>query len=571
MLLIVSVAASDVVYLRDGRRFEGTVTRDDENVTVKTNVGTLVFPVQQVLVIDSETSPGDETSCDPDPESDAQSTGLESEPVTPQEQSNVQETPDSGEPEDSPDGRLRFPRMPVVPATQITMPECMAFMQMRVLAGTLSGTEAMKLRKHVDAWRAFAHDRRRRVGTRWLMPQVYARRRASYEEIVVEAMQGIRRFGSRPELSARRKAESLKLLKKAPAAWADPLLSRYLRGVYLLLAEDYQQAQNMFALCVDEAPTVPGFRQGRAMALIGADRGLDAVHESLAALRLMPDSSELAGLLEQALSIVPGHQISTPAFREAADILAMYDVSAIRRSVPNRSNRRQPRRSRETHWVMDTRPWQCPPDSLPMLTYDRIVVRQAPAVPVGESVLMVDASILGDAIFVSVKADDSTYIGVATRNTHYYRNLPIALIYVPDARFTPVVIGGFDSFPVDEPLLAWGVASYAEMDTGPRQITLAVKPDANGELVAGTRLLPGEALSPIIHTDGNLVGFLSGRTNVKVDGGGDSELINVLTVQSLERAIRDEQSSSSRRRIQPKPVEGRMFVVQAVHGERLGS
>src|SRR5690554_2309162 len=90
LLLIVSVAASDVVYLRDGRRFEGTVTRDDENVTVKTNVGTLVFPVQQVLVIDSETSPGDVTSCDPDPESDAQSTGLESEPVTPQEQSNVQ-------------------------------------------------------------------------------------------------------------------------------------------------------------------------------------------------------------------------------------------------------------------------------------------------------------------------------------------------------------------------------------------------------------------------------------------------------------------------------------------------
>ncbi|NLW87181.1 MAG: hypothetical protein GXY38_09945 [Planctomycetes bacterium] len=512
--LLHSALMADVVHMRDGRRFDGKARRQGDKVVVETAMGRVVLDAADVLAIEE------------------------------------------GQPASKPSASgPAAPAAVKAPQSRITLPECMVFLKMQQLAGLPHGAESYEVRKQIDIWRSFAHDHKRLVGNEWAQPEVFTRTRTSYVELINEAQALLNQKTDKDADAAKNALAANRSLAKAASIWPDALMRSFLTGVALHLAGRGPQAQERFAACIAEAPLVPGFRQGRAMALLADDKPFEAMEEAMAALKLSPDSPELVELLGESMKKAPGRDIKRPQFVEATAMLAGYDTARLRT------------RSGQTVWQMGRKGWPCKDGMLPVPEYDRIIIRQALGVAVSDHSLLVDSQAVEDAQFVFVKVDSAWYPATVRKVSASASHAALSIIHAPDLEFTPAVADVKSPQPVG-PASAWGVACYAELGAGVRPLATIIEEDG-GSFRSSSRLSAGEALSPVV-SDGRLLGFIAGKTDPFTEGGGEDKFI---PLSAVERLIRQASSKSGVRRSPlrrdhaPRRVDGVTFIIQSIVGE----
>ncbi|HUT60171.1 MAG TPA: hypothetical protein VNA25_20180 [Phycisphaerae bacterium] len=536
-VLSVVAAQADVVYLRNGQKYEGKATTKGDKVLIETRVGTFELDAADVLHIAR-------TPVKPEPSPATSPAGAE---------------PGTGRP---------------ISAEQATQPESVIFILMRNLAGTPPGTGSYAIRQQIERWRIAAHDRKRRVGTKWVTPDEFARRRQSYAETLKEAEELLRKVryssGHSQKSEAERKRElapAISKLQAAAGSWPDPLIRNFLSAVAQYQAGNYTQAEALFRRCAEEQPLVAAFRQGRALSLVGADRALPALAELIAAMDLRPDSRELVQSLQECMKKVPGARIKDPLFVRAQEVLSEYP-DADRTGLATYG----------VTWLMPGKDWRVRGESLPVPPYDRMVFRQALGVPIAKNTLLLDADVVKNAQELFVQIDSNTFTPALVRRTSMYAReaQPLLTVSVRGYEFTPPPIADANYRPTDNRALAYGLVTYSEMQVSRRKLFAQLGPrDANGAVTATTTLGPGEAAGPVFAADGTLVGFMAAKTDVGADGGGPDRFIPISKAAAIIKRAASSTSSyysgfgRAKRNFKTRQVAGSLFVVHGIIGEKL--
>ena len=230
-----------------------------------------------------------------------------------------------------------------------------------------------------------------------------------------------------------------------------------------------------------------------------------------------------------------------------------------------------------------TRAWRSGTKALPTPPYDRLEFRQAIAVPLGKQALVVDAEAVDGALDVFVKIGGKFVPARGTRS--YYSTTrarpPISIVFLPEYEVTPIKTVMDEGAAKAGPCKAYAVGTFAEMGPevrmAPGKFTPGSKKGKDGGKT-DVKLLPGEATSPILTADGALAGFITGKIDVTVDGGGGGKFVSLKTsdiANIIRRAASSRISSGSyggytlaKREVTPQKAEGKTFLVYSVFGER---
>jgi hypothetical protein len=315
------------------------------------------------------------------------------------------------------------------------------------------------------------------------------------------------------------------------------------------------------------------------VALLGLDRQLDAMDQCLQVLRLEPDSADALSALRKAMAAVKGGQTTTEIYLQAAK--AMRDYSEPAAGPVNLA-------AKTINWALPGKPVSAKEGSLPVPTYDRMVFRQAIAVPVAPHVLLVDRQLVDrsldqDALDVFVRIDDKTIVRgkfskLAGGTMAAKADSPFAAVTVPDCTFTPVTIDDKLALAAGQSVTVHGLSIFEEMGAKPRAFSAQAKAaddgDAPGALNLSEWLAPGEAAGPIFLSGTGLVGFVAGKTDVTLDFGGPDKIIPIADVAAAAKKCKSAGSSSgfsgashAGRKITPTVATGDTFIVYATAGE----
>ena len=546
-----AVAGADVVYLRNGKKYEGKITRRGDKITVKMAFATMTFDANEVIHVEKKAVP--DRPKDPKPGPD----------------------------------HLPAPRREFTIA-DATRPEPIAFVFMRSLMVAASGPDSDDLRQQIDRWQIAAHDHKRKAGAKWLSPADYVRRRKAYLGYLEEARKYLRKTwrpgSSKPETlqQRRNRTAAMSRLYTAAKTWADPSLRVFLLGVVAYHRRQWAAAEEYFASCTRALPRVAMFHQARGMALSAGDSPVEAMDELATVLRLKPGDRDAIRMLKRAMAKVPGKDTRSKAYLDAEKLLSVYDLKRVGR----------PTSSRGIKWLAPGKAWTVRDKTLPVPTMDRLTFRQAVAVPVGPQALLVDADAVADALAVHVRIDENTLVVGKTKSvtgSGAGTTRKLALVTVSGIEFTPVEAdidkakakAKDPNAPPDKPPLAkgqavtvYGLGVYEQMGSLVRKVPATIKKVAEDGTVAriSACLLPGEAAGPILTDDNRLVGFLAPRTTVKVHNGGPDRLIPLSRIAQLIK--RGQRSSSSARYLRkdakaaPAPAGGSFFIVYVTFGEK---
>jgi len=490
------VAAGDVVYLRDGSTREGTARREGDKVIVQTETQTLELPGEQVLYISRPEQQPAETTTAPQ---------------------------DEQAPTPAPTGPWRFP------LNDVRQPEVMVFSTMRSLARKPRGAATEGLEQSVRRWQIAVQDRKRKIGQgNWASPDEFLRRRNVYanflsqaKEIYEQIQQAKRRkkpSDPQPDTSAL-EARFHRMLWQAANSWADPLLGDFLVALAWYKAENWSDAEKFFARCQGAAPDVAGFHQARGAALLKLNRPMEALKALTEALKRRPDARFLSPLLGEAVQEIPGWQTEDPAYAEAARLL---------RSQGYRPGQ-MPARIGQTQWLMPGDDWPSTPQTLPTPPYDRLVFKQALAVPAGASALVVDAEVVEDALEVYVEVGEGDWAPVqigrrGPRRTPGVRGLTV--LNLPGQSFQPVVLVRPGEVTPGQVVEGHGLGRFQQMGSAVRTFAIETLPGGGANQInLNGGLLAGESAGPVFTEDGRLVGFLAARADPMAENGGPDRLI----------------------------------------------
>lgn len=561
-LLLACLAAGDVVYMKDGSKVRGKATRKGDVVVVESRKsgGTVVkeYPAADVLYISKSKLRKDE-----DPKVDANSTSPDPNGITSDEDANS----------------VR-PMRRSIGLADARRPETVVFALMRSMEVTRVGTRSLEVRRQIRAWQSAVKDRKRKVDTDWIGPEDFVRRRDAYIEKLAEAEDLFKRaskiYGSdREDKIKRRRLEAsaqVKLEKAAPL-FPDPAIRYFLVGVAELRSENFRQARFAFTRAIEYAPRVAGLHQGLAIACLGDEKPIDALEAAMACLKLEPYEPEALELANQALQAVPGRYLENETFVAARDFLKGYkERFRVRGSTSSKRS-----------WLMPGRDLTERDDSLPTPEYTRLAFRQAVGVPIGECSLLVDQAAVKDHLDLYVKLSDGLLVPakvlkVSTFSRGKADAPPLAIVQVDGVKFTTPVARmkrssysddeqeeGDPAFAKGQSVVAYGLGLFPDMGTKIFPIAGEVT-QAEGSLAVDTNLAAGEAAGPVINHDGKLVGFLKGKIDPLVDGGGKDEL---WPVERLEYLIRRGSRGyyGGKYAGEPREIEGTHFAVYATFGE----
>ena len=554
-MLIAAQAPADIVYLKTGNTYEGTVvSRTDKEVVIDVRGRHVTVPMEEVLHIRFE------------------------KPVPADDEKKPQTAPaPAGVPDDreSLDGLAERPFAP----DKATRPESIAFMLMRKLATMPPGPDAYQLRKQIDQWRIYAHDRKRRGGLQWVSPKEFAAQCAAYADLLKEA-QGLataatraRQGGGRGQVSAKEWAGAMNKLKDAAMKWPDPLLRDFLLGLAALQAKEYNVAADRFRSCSEAAPRVGGFRQGYGLAQTALRQHIAAVSEFTAVLRLQPGSRDAIELLQEAMKKTPGAMTKDPAFVAAQELLNEYERPPEGQSSYYR---------RRQVWLMPGRPWYVQERSLlPSPPCDRLVFRQGVAVPIDKETLMLDAAVVKDAEEVFIRVNSQTVVGARIKKPSYMgpqvKAGALAFVRAEGVEFTPLKFDKAVRPGKGQDVTFYGLSLYEEMGEAVRQVRTMVKSvDKDGAFKLGAGAIAGEAAGPVVTADGRLLGFVADKTDVKADGGGQGLAMPPAETADLIGRIGSGSSYyraygrvGRKAAAEPLIAKGRAFVVYATALEKL--
>jgi hypothetical protein len=211
------------------------------------------------------------------------------------------------------------------------------------------------------------------------------------------------------------------------------------------------------------------------MALVDSNQGLEALEEFITVLLLRDDENEAMRLVELGMKAVPGNKLSDPIYLKAKALVERYEKSSYRPSAYGKA----------IDWLVLAKTWQGREDSPLVPPVDRIVSKQAVAVPLTDERLVVDAAAVGDAelAYIDTGAGDLVRAEVV-KNLSYTstrpgkQTLPLAVLRAINAKFTPVKV---TELKAEQPVLVQTANLYRPMGTDLVAIqTKVVAADANG-------------------------------------------------------------------------------------------
>ena len=535
-LALAASAQGDTVYMKDGKVYQGEVTRNDGKVYVKATMGgvpvTITLDaddVERIQESKSATRPAGQTTSAPAISLDTGRT-LE-------------------------DG--------------ITRPEAMVFLAMQKLAVMPPGMGTYEAQQNVKTFQAKAHDGERKAGGKWYSPKDVIRAKEKYQEIIKDsrnAMNELRRAESGPPSARtevpRYRRELALFYRKAAAAWPGDLLSVFLTGAAQLEGLDFIAAQHTFERCIAAAPRVAAFHQGKALALAGRNQPVAGLASAVDAIELQPDSQDALAFLKQSLDATPGNLMSEPTCVLAKAVMDRYEAP----------NQKSGGSRRGISWLLPGRSVTASEHSLPSLPMDRLEFRQTVGVPVGKHALLADSAALDGAMEAFVVIDGKTTVPAQVVRTSTYGSsskvaLPVAVVYVRDVELTPLPADGKEKAGKDQAVSFYGLAFLEQMGSKIRPVDAFVRGvDPNGAAVLSAQLIPGEGAGPVISKSGALLGFLAGRTDPTAEGGGPDRFVPVDAMSALIKRAQQPAGagygySRNKRQVAPKPAPGQYFTV----------
>jgi len=561
-----SMAAGDIVYMRDGSKHEGVVRQEGEIVFVETSDGVVELPADQVVYISVVAPP------------------LPQVVESPTEDSTLA-------PNLTPEAAVDLPPPPtvssgdftggIVPAAETfsldkaVMPESIVFSLMRQADAASGIRQTLELHTQIEQWQAAAHDRQRRVAGQWRRPGDFTLGRQRYEELLADAKNVARELKEVEDTDPRAEAKRAEIrgrlnakLLRASGVWLDDETRMFLTGIAHYQTASYSKAVEAFDNCRTGHPFVAAYQQGFGMALMEfGGRELDALEACLNELKLHPNNPLALLRVQQAMQNVPGVQTKDERFVEANEYISEYPESAFRA---------QP--SKTTIWHMPgNKGWLAPEAMLPVPTYDRLVYRQGVAVPLSANTLIVDREVVRNALEIYILIDEKTIVSATVlppgnSDSDVLRSL--SLIRTNEAEFQPVAASENAQFIEGSAVISYGLSIFPEMGTEPRQIVTKITAALEGRAIQlGAGLAAGESAAPVLTGDRRLVGFLAGRTDFRKEGGGEDVLIPVSELAELvKRGGKTSGYSSSsnlRRQSEPVKTEAMSFVVYCISSETL--
>ncbi len=561
-LMLVAVAAvGDTVYMRDGRKFVGKVTEKNGKYLVKMAYGATTVKKSDVIYVAygagatmpaSAPSPANRKLADP--------------------------------------SLSRIRRWNI---NEATLPEPIVFMLSRQLELLgRAGTDTMC--RQLQQWKIAAHDGKRKLGRRWLTRTQQRRYRAAFEKrlrqgdkFAHQAESIFPRTGS--DRAKKRRLRSIAEQEYAAAVRAlpDAIMRDFFTAVLDLRNRKYKIAENGFARCARAEPLVAAFRQGRGIALSNLKQPLAALAEFTCCLRLRDDTDETIRLVAAAMKDVPGAKLGNPVYLKAQNLLDRYE----------KPQRTSPIRNTGIAWLMPGSPWQkrlyrqsgrtgddrSQPDmrfALLRPSYDRIISRQALAIPVSETALLVDKNAIAGAKILYVQIAPNMLVRAWTsRSSRYYGRrgdrpeMPLAIIHTEGVTFTPVNVEKAVALKTGQTVTICGVNLYRRMGTKIRKGAANVTGDG---VKLSTGLLPGETVGAVLAGNA-FAGLLTARTQPQEKGCGKSSFIKpadlAVWLKPLKRSLDRKTNSRSRgpkiKKDTPKrTAKGNVFLVHVLIGEK---
>ena len=547
MTACAAFAGADTIYLRD-KTVDGKATRDGDKVIIElTAGGRMEVDAKDVVYIHQPPSA--------------------SQPATAGTQSVTVEIPLALIPAaaSAPTGVVPVAAASTIDIEALTLPESMVFSTMRNLTMVQPGAQSFELRKQLETWRQAAHDRKRKVGPAWFLPRDFIHRRSAFDEALKEASDMAKKAKGKPNIKDLMLGVYAKL-RLAAGGWLDPPIRNFLMATSDYQSASFLPAYTLYQQCHRDAPCVAAFAQGEALALVDLDRAGDALAAATDFMRMRDDSIEAYDLLKRVLAKVPGAEMRTPAFTAAKDLLALYQAPATSTPVSQKS----------VNSLMPGKPWNGRDDTtLPVPPYDRLTVRQAVAVPVADNLLLVDASCVTDALEVLVRIDNRTIVPATVKKAVVSSKapvVPLAVLTLDSHSFTPL---GRDEGPEsvkDKDVTVWGLGMYPELGAL-REGKARCRILEDGAVRLSSALMPGEAAAPAVSDSGQLICFITGRTDPTVENGGDEKIISLAEISPLVKAAKGVSSAyvgtgRIKRIGAPTPVKGGTFVVYGLFAEK---
>jgi len=534
--LVTATAAGDIIWLQNGKKYEGKVTRKGGTVVIEMRFGTIEVRETDVLrIVKAEITTKPKTS-------DAPKYGPEQRPFD---------------------------------ASKAVIPESVVFYFMRKIAASQTGLGESEDRHQVRRWRDAAHDRVRKVAGQWLGPKEFTSRRETFDRILKEAVEIMRqryriRGTSRADLL---KKESLTLsavvkMKSAAMHWPDPLLKKFLTGVAHYEGRAWPHALRAFEECVKQAPLVPAFHQGHGLALLKLNRTEEALPSFIKALQLAPDSKDALQLLRDGMKAVPGTRTHSPEFEQAKEMVSEYKSSRKSSS---------PYGYKGVRWILPGKYSKARDNTLPVPEYHRLVFHQGVGVAIGKHALLVDTKTVANAAAIIVEIDGKYVTGKYKKSVLYWRGKgdpPVSLVTVSDYSFSPVSVDVDAKFSPKAAMTAHAMNFWAEMGDeihvtrGPLK---GYKKDITQ--IDPVKIRPGDSTAPVLTADKRLVGFRAAKTDVReVEGGPDKLWTLAQLERMIDRGVRIKPATMfwvTKRTIVVKPAKGNLFKVHGVFCETL--
>ncbi len=569
-LVLSGQAVGDTVYLRDGKTLIGEVTEKDGKYLVKLAYGTI--QVEKSKVIHVEYGKG--------------TAAPQTRPVDDDKRPGVDVQPSC---------RWRF--------SEATLPEPIVFMTTRQLE-LLGDSAPETLENLLKQWRIAAHDGKRKCGLTWLAKARQRQRRIAFEKHLRQAFQFEKEANSIRGKKSSDRAKKKKLMLKAEQEsyvaaknLPDPLLRNFLTAVLDLRNRKYKEAEQLFRKCIKSEPLVAAFHQGRGYALMKLKQPLRALEEFVVCLELRDDTYEAIGLIESAMEKVPGAKVGDPVYVKAKELLGRYEkrgstfrtsgtgVSWLmpgkawqsRRGVyyvprrPNSSDRRREKRRQDERFRMLEPP------------YERIISKQALAIPIAESALLVDKDAIAGAHLLYVQIAPNVLVRAAPSRRRTYRpvtgkaDLPLVIIRTRGVTFTPVDLEKMPAVKTDQEVTIRAVNLYRQMGTEIRTgIAKVASAGKDGGVTLSSRILPGEVVGAVLLEEA-FAGLLTARTRPEIKDCGKSVFIGpkdlAAWIKPLKRSLNRRLSygyggPKLKKDAPKKEVKGQVFLVHILLGEK---
>jgi len=541
-------ARADTVYMRNGKRLVGKVTREGGKLKVEMALGTVIVDAADVIYVGKGDAPAESPA-----------------PVIVDD--------------DRPAAKAVSPLARWVPG-DATLPEALVFMTARRIELLPPGSVTEGTRRQLSEWQMAVQDRKRKCGALWLDRADQQRRRAAFDQKLRAAADKVRqasRIYARTRSDERRKrrleADAAGELMAAAKVWPDKLISDFLAATLQLRAKHYDAAHAGFARCIGAEPLVAAFHQGRGLALLGLKRPIRAVEEFAICLELRDDTYQTVEMLKAAMQEVPGESMRHPSYERARLLLARYEEPRSAYRSYNRS----------VAWLMPGKQWTSRDNALVSPPYDRLVARQALGVAVSQNVLAADRDALAGALAVYVQVTAEKVVRAEPARRQTYRrgrgeaDIPLATLSVPGATFEPMDLAKPAALKPGQTLTVRAVNVYRQMGTDIRMGEAKVVSADDSGVKLDQALLPGEAVGVGLAGDA-FAALLTSRADARAADCGRSRAVKPADLSGWVEQIKRSSSSGSRYRASRSPTlkadaarvkaAGRVFLVHILAGEK---